>query len=255
MKGRDQGTVRAKPLHGIEGQNKADTCLLLRLDSDLTPYLKIMKGRESDSTKTSMLTALLQEESDPTIRQMFRPHTTGDRFQFTDIPENWDEVAAALVPDKWRRKDWILHTFGDAAAQKAHELDITPAEKNRFMFLDDFKMKLYDFRWGRGGAGGGGGGREPTAQPSIGAKLHIPVQDIYTIILEEVKEEALGAQGILVKSIQRPISRIHWQVTHPANFAPGAKELVRKSAEAAGIKTSQTGSCPCLSLTENRIMM
>ena len=238
------------PLREGERQNKADTCLLLRLASDLSPYLDIMKGREPNSTKTSMLSALLQQESDQAIRQMFRPHIVGD-FQFTDAPENWDELAAALVPDTWRREDWMFDAFGHAAAEKAHKL--TPANRNRFIFLDDFKMKLYDFEWNLDGEGGGGGGREPTARPSIGAPLHVPVLHIYAIILEEVKEEALGAQGRLFKSIQRPISRIHWQVTHPANFAPGAKELVRQSAEAAKIKTSHTGSSSCLE-TKNLLM-
>jgi hypothetical protein len=139
----DHESITVMPLgKGREGQNKSDTCLLLRFESDLNPYMQVIHGpHDSGSMKTSMLTALLCKESDQRICEMFRPHTIGENFQFRDISQDWDQFAAALSPKEWRPEEWCFEAFGEDADVKAHELE--PFQKNLFMFFNDFKMKLY----------------------------------------------------------------------------------------------------------------
>jgi len=211
---------------------------MLKYVIDVKAYLEVVKKQgESQSWKTATLTAMLCKESDPRIRERFRPYTNGESFQFKDLmsPQDWEEVASALKPNVWRPEEWGFHSFGDAADQKAHELE--PIEKDLFMFFNNFKMTLY--QWGQ--RAGGQGQREPKVLPKFGNQMQVPVRYVYATILKRGVEEALGSDGRLNRGIHAGISFVRWQITHPANFPKAAQKLMRLAAGDAGINESSTG--------------
>ena len=149
-------------------------------------------------------------------------------------------------PAQWSREDWEVQAFGEDADQKAH--DLPASDKDRVMFFKDFKMELYSHFQRRDNRGD-----VPKVKPSIGIELPIPVRSIFAIILEEIKNEAIGPGGRITTGMRAKISSIHWQITHPANLRTEAQQVMRLAAQDAGIKSSHTG--PSTILTASCMMI
>lgn len=110
----------------------------------------------------------------------------------------------SVVPQTWRASDWRFEAFGDKALEDAHKLT-EKGSTDTFIYIDNFKMSLYGFR-GHDGDGGTSAGHHrgwysPKVLPRIGlTSLRVPVQDLYTVIFEQIKKDAFGDEGRLTKA-------------------------------------------------------
>ena len=141
----------------------------------------------------------------------------------------------AQAPAAWDPQDWEFDSFGNDAIRKANTLEGDAI--NRHMLFESFKMALYAY-----GLTDAAAGRVPTVNPSRGPNLDVPVRYLFSQILKQVVESALGSGGKISSAHpDRTIDHINWQVCHPANFPLEAKEVLRLAAGDAGITENHTG--------------